>query len=302
MLKNTIKSTFTGRLMISYLHVLECYLLPKVIDDKSAILHYYRKATGKELNLDYPKSFDEKLNWYKLNDRKPLIQQCADKVGVRDYIKDAGYGHTLNEVYGVFDNVKELNIDALPDQFVIKAAHGSHMNIIVKDKSLVNWRKASLLMRSWLHQDIAWGGREWCYKDIPKRLIVEKYIETSSGPLKDYKFLCFNGEPKLLLVDCNRFQGEHYRNYYYTDWTLFPYHDDVINKPEAQIVKPQCYDEMLEMARNLAKPFQHVRVDLYDVDGKIMFGELTFFHNGGNTHFPDEANMEIGKMWELVRY
>lgn len=299
--KSTIKKSFIGRYALSEFHRLESWLVPRLVDDEAAVKRFYKKSTGKNLNLENPTSFDEKLNWYKLNDRKPLIQQCADKIDVRKYVEEKGYGYTLNDIYGIYSNIEEFDENLLPEKFVVKAAHGSHMVLIVKDKKAVNWRQQKIMMRSWLCQDIAWSGREWCYKDIPKRLVAEKYVVTSNGALKDYKFFCFNGEPKLLFVDVNRFDGDHFRNYYYTDWTFFPYHDDVMYKPDAVIEKPACYDEMLEMAKVLSQPFQQVRVDLYDVDGKIMFGELTFFHNGGITHFPEEASDEIGKMWKLVK-
>ena len=160
MVQKLLKKTFLGSLALSELHVLECFIMPRLISDERCIRRYYKKYSGKEPDLKNPVTFSEKLNWYKLNHRSGLMEKCADKVEVRDYVKEKGYGDTLNDIIGVYDNVRDIDIGKLPERFVLKAAHGSHMNIIVKDnKNEINWRRQRLMMRSWLRQDIYWPGR-----------------------------------------------------------------------------------------------------------------------------------------------
>lgn len=297
------KRSFWVSYLISELHCIECRLIPALIDDETAVKRYYKKKAGKDIDLDNPKTFSEKINWYKLNDRNPLMAKCADKIGVRDYITEKGYGNCLNEIYGIYDKVSDIDLDKLPDSFVLKAAHGSHMNIIVKDKSEINWHQAKMMMSSWLRQNIYWSGREWVYKDIPKRIVAEKYLEDEHGELRDYKFFCFNGIPQRLEYDIGRFKGEQYRNWYNIDKTLI-YADD--GTPYLETEYPTFTDEQFEqmksIAADLSSEFQHVRVDFYIVHGKIYIGELTFFDGGGSTIFtPDEWNYKFSEDWTIVK-
>lgn len=299
-LKDKIRSNFVGKYAISLLHEVECAVLPKIINDEKAIKRYYKKCKRKELNLDNPKTFSEKLNWYKLYDHNPLMVKCADKYAVREYIKEQGCEYLLNELYGVYDSVNQIDISQLPNQFVLKAAHGSHMNIIVKDKTKINWKQAKLIMASWLRQDIYWSGREWCYKDIPRRIIAEKYLEDKDGELKDYKIHCFNGKPYYLEYLYGRYLGNFNISFYNKNLekTNFKCHIPVGNesKPSISIKK---YKEMLKIAGILSKPFQNCRVDFYCFNDKIYFGELTFYDNGGNSTIED--SVEFAKNWELKR-
>ncbi len=300
-IKNNIKKSFLGRYLISELHCFESWLMPKIVSDEKAVLKFYKKKTGRDLNLQNPKTLSEKLNWYKLNGRIPLMQQCADKVAMRDYVTEKGYGDCLNDIHAVYKRVKDINIDDLPPKFVLKAAHGSHMNIIVTDKAKEKWTQHKMMMSTWLRQNIAWGGREWVYKDMPRRIVAEKYLEDSSGELRDYKFFCFNGKPTYMQYDSGRCHGKHLRNYYDMDMNFISVRDDVpsneANKPE---ISNEIFEKMKKMATDLAEPFQHVRVDFYLVNDKIYIGELTFFHNGGITWFdPSEYDEIFGSHWEL---
>ncbi len=302
-IKSKIKKSFLGKYFISEFHCFESWLIPKLVSDQKAVLKFYKKNTGKTLDLQNPKSLSEKLNWYKLNGRIPLMQQCADKVDMREYVTNKGYGDCLNDIHAIYNNIKDISIDALPDKFVLKAAHGSHMNIIVTDKSKENWKQHKLMMSTWLRQNIAWGGREWVYKDMPRRIIAEKYLEDASGELRDYKFFCFNGKPVYLQYDSGRYNGRHLRNYYDMDMNFIPVRDDVdsdeANRPE---ITNEIFEKMKNIATDLAEPFQHVRVDFYLVNDKIYIGELTFFHNGGITWFdPPEYDEIFGSHWELKK-
>lgn len=292
---------FLVKYLVSELHSAECRLMPKLLSDEKAVRRSYESQAGKPLDLENPQTFSEKLQWYKLRYRDPLMEQCADKIAVRDYVSACGFADSLNEIYAVYDNVKDIDLDALPPQFVLKAAHGSHMNVIVKDRSRLNWHQEKMMLRSWLRQDIAWSGREWVYKNLPKRLLAEKYLEDASGDLCDYKFFCFNGRPTYMQLEVGRFSGHHARNFYDMDWNLQPFGKDLPCDPDAKVEKPEHFEEMKKMAEKLAQPFQFVRVDLYEAQGKVYFGELTFFPAGGRPNFkPPEYDLIVGNQWELV--
>ena len=299
--KSFIKKSFLGNYLISLSHCVRCKIEPALISDEKAVKKYYKKTFGKELDLDNPTTFTEKTNWYKLNNRNPLMAKCADKVAVRDYIKEKGYGDCLNEIIGVYDRVNEIDFDSLPDQFVIKASHGSHMSYIVKDKSSFDWKNAKKMMKTWLHQNIYWSGREWVYKDIPKRIIIEKYLEDENGELRDYKFYCFNGKPDFIQYDIGRY-SHHYRNFYDLEFNALPFKNGCEQNFEIDIEKPNSLQKMITIAKVLAEPFQFARVDFYSVYNRIVFGEITFFHEGGSTPFePNEYEEIIGNKWRLVK-
>lgn len=305
-LKSKILKNYWGKLAVSYLHCAKSFLVPKLISDEKAVKKYYKKWTGKDIDLEHPQTFCEKLNWYKLYNRNPLMAKCADKVDVREYVRSKGYADTLNELYGVYDKVSEIDADALPERFVLKAAHGSHMNYIVKDKSSFDWKSAKRMMRSWLRQNIYWSGREWVYKDLPKRIIAEKYLEDESGELRDYKLFCFQGKAQAMQVDFGRYSGQHYRNFYdMTTFELF-YAYDSDRLPHLEhtegIISREQFKTLKKIAEDLAEPFEQVRVDFYLVKGKVFFGEMTFFDGGGSTIWePDKYNYIIGESWQPKR-
>lgn len=301
MIKNLIKKSFWGRYLISELHYIESKIFPIFLSDEKAVKRFYRKKTGKELNLQEPHSFAEKLNWYKLNAKNPLMQKCADKYAVREYIKECGFEDLLNELYGVYEKVEEINLNELPERFVLKAAHGSHMNIVVQDKKEVNWLHAKKLMKSWLKQDIYWSGREWVYKNMPKRIIAEKYLEDETGELRDYKFFCFNGKPEFLQFDSGRLSGTHYRNYYDMEYNLLDITDNSSKiNPSLVPTNRENFERMKEIASILAQPFQFVRTDFYVIGDKVFFGELTFFDGGGYSGFASEKDDYIfGEKWKI---
>lgn len=296
---NAIKHTFIGQYLISWLHVAECRIMPLLVDDETAVKKAFRKKMGFEPDLEHPKQYSEKLNRYKLTVRDPLMAKCADKISVRDYITEKGFGDMLNEIYGVYDRVRDIDIDALPDKFVLKAAHGSHMNVIVTDKSKINWRQQKMLMSTWLKQDIAWSGREWVYKDLPKRILAEKYLEDETGELRDYKFFCFNGKPEYMEYDVGRFKDVHYRNFYDSDMNFLELSDGCVTNPDIPLpFGRETYEEMKRIAQVLAEPFGFVRVDFYCLGGKMFIGELTFFDSGGFEAFePSEYNYIFSENW-----
>ena len=288
---------------ISRYHEVMSWLMPKLMSDEKAVIRYYQKHTeGREPDLENPKLFSEKLQWYKLYARLPLMEQCANKYTVREYIKSKGYGDLLNDIYGVYYKASEVDFDKLPNQFVLKATHGSGWNIICKDKNRLNKRRSRMMMASWLRQSMAWSGREWVYQSMPRHIIAEKYLEDETGELRDYKFYCFNGRPCFMQLEVGRGTTHNTRNFYDMDWQLMPFGKELPHNPDINVPRPMMFDDMKRIASDLCKPFQYVRVDLYQVAGKVYFGELTFFPAGGVPDFvPAEYDAIVGEMWKLEK-
>lgn len=300
MIRKMIRSNLWGLYLINQYHAIYSKINEKLFSDIEVINKWYKKHAGCLPNLENPKKFSEKQQWYKLNDRKPLQEKCADKYEVREYIKSCGYGSLLNEIYGIYEKVEDIDIDKLPKQVVLKATHGSGFNLIVKDKDNVNWKMWKRIMKSWLNQDIYWSGREWVYKNLKRRIVVEKYLEDETGELRDYKFFCFNGEPRFMQLEVGRFGKNKTRNFYDMEWKLMPFGKELPHNPDLHVEKPYAFEEMKRIAKELSKPFTFVRVDLYQVGGKVYFGELTFFPAGGAPDFvPKEYDEVVGNMWNI---
>ncbi len=299
-IKDWIRHTYFGEMMINYLHEIEGYILPKLVSDEKAVRSYCKKHFGDAADIDHPIKFYEKLNWYKLHGRNPLMQKCANKVTMHEYVTEKGYGEYLNEYYGVYTRAEDVNPDSLPDRFVLKASHGTHMQIIVKDKSAVNWKHARKLMKSWLNQDIYWRGREWVYKDMPRHIVAEKYLEDENGELRDYKFFCFHGRPYYMQYDIGRFCGKQYRNYYDLHKNPLDLTDGVPRNDQVPFpLSDGIFYEMIKMAEDLSAPFQHIRIDFYYAENRIYIGEMTFFDGGGSTSFePNEWNIRFSEAWK----
>ncbi len=248
-----------------------------------------------------PRTFDEKLQWYKLYYRLPIMSRLADKYEARSYVAEKGFAGILNELYGVYSSLDEIDPSRLPDRFVIKATHGSSMNIICKDKSSLDWADCRKKMNGWLKTNYYYLGREWAYKNIPPRLICEKYLENhEAGELIDYKFFCYGGKPEVLFVCTRRFSAEGVRyDAFDMNWRGLPIGK---GKPQSNtpIQKPANFDGMVEIAARLSSGFPYVRVDLYSVEGKVFFGELTFYPDSGLSPFsPDEYNYFFGDLFGL---
>lgn len=266
----------------------------KKYNNFQAINRLYFSKVGKYPNLENPVLFSEKMQWLKLYYYNSNMEVSADKYKVRAYLKQKGYAHLLNKLIQVYDNVDDINLKKLPNKFVLKASHGSGWNLIVQDKNKINWYIWRLILKSWLKHNIFWNGREWVYKNIKPRLVCEQYLEDESGTLMDYKFHCFNGEPKFIQANNGRGQKVHAQNFYNLKWELQPYGKDLTPLPEVNIPKPQKVDEMINIAKDLSIDFPYVRVDFYEVNKKIIFGELTFFPASG---MPDFKPSKYDKIW-----
>lgn len=275
--------------------------LKKLLPTKIFLKWQYYIKTGQKLNLKNPRGFNEKLNWLKVNCRDSSFKKLVDKYEVRDYIKDKVGDQHLNELYGVFNNPDEIPLGELPDQFVLKGTHGSGMVIICDDKHQLDWYKAKRKMESWLEIDWYQHSREWVYKGVKPRIICEKSLLNEKGhrPI-DYRFFCFNGVPKFVEIGVIRNDTECW-NFYDLDWNLIPLeHEDP--GISVELSAPDNFSQLLNLARVLSQDFIFVRVDLYSLDSKAIFGELTFFPDKGLLLFkPDKYEKLFGDYLELPR-
>ncbi|MBN2774037.1 MAG: hypothetical protein JXR31_07290 [Prolixibacteraceae bacterium] len=274
-------------------------------ENKQSIRINYKNATGNELNLEYPKRFTEKLQWLKLHYRNQQMRICADKYAVREYVKENGFEHTLNKIYAVYNNPEEIKFDELPDRFVLKTSHSSGWNIICtnKKKLIKNWFWWKKIVNIWLREDYSNYYREWHYKNIQPRIICERYLGDEINGLNDYKFFCFNGSVKLVELDIKRYTN-HIQIFYDNNWNHIPlsfqFSDvrivDVEDNFDHGKHKPHNFEEMIKMSQVLSKGFPHCRVDLYEWEDKIYFGEMTFFHGSGYFRMtPDEYDVKMGE-------
>lgn len=251
---------------------------------------FYKRRFGKKCDLKNPKSLNEKELWLKLNTyyNHPLVTECVDKYLVRNYVKRAGCGEILNELLGVWDNADEIDFDKLPEQFVLKGNHGCGYNIIVRDKSTLDIEETRKQLTIWMKEDFWKLYAETQYKFIEKKIIAEKFLENKNNPeswIEDYKFFCVNGIPECVMI-CTERETGHPKFYYFDrDLNYHPeyYYVEGVNElpPPPNISFPKNLDKMFEYAERLSKPFPFVRVDLYSINEKIIFGELTFLSSGG---------------------
>ncbi len=282
-IKNGIKKKLfqsaDGRILFFQIRRIREKISEVLYSDYRCLNRLYRQRFGRNLNLAEPTSYTEKLQWLKLFYRHPDMPRCSDKYEVHNYLKELGYAELSNELLGVYDDANKIDFEALPKKFVAKANHGSSWNLICKDKSEYNWKDEAKVMNMWLKLDLSVFGREWNYHEIKPRIVVEKFIEHE--PLNDYKFMCFNGEPLYMQLN-NDFEGKHYVDFYdLSTWTRLPFTYGVYRRSNRDVDKPPMFDRMMELARELSKPFPFVRVDFYNYDDVILLGELTFFPGGG---------------------
>lgn len=272
--------------------------IKKLLSDKLYLSIKYRTHFGHWMDWNNPQTYNEKLQWLKLYDRNPAYIPMADKYEVKELVaKKIGREHVI-PTYGVWDNFDEIDFSKLPDQFVLKCTHDSGSIVICKNKSSFDVESARTIINRGLKSDPYTCGREWVYKDIKPRIIAEKFIKPSEGEdLKDYKFFCFDGEPKMLFVASDRFSKDIETSFDYFDMDFN--HLDVRNgHPNCAhpVSKPETFDKMKQLASKLSQGIPHVRVDFYDVDGDVLFGEFTFYHLGGAMNFePGEWDLKFGQ-------
>lgn len=250
------------------------------MSDEAYLRKMYRARMGRPLNLDNPQLFSEKLQWLKLHDRNPLYTQLVDKYRVREYIAEKLGEEYLIPLLGVWEDPDDIDFDALPDQFVLKCNHNSGTGMcICQDKSKLDYDAVRKELRKGLQEDFFLRAREWPYKNVPRKVVGEAYLTNNSGTdeLTDYKFFCFQGEMKCFKVDFDRFL-EHRANWYDRDGTLLPFGEESCPPCyEKHIILPETLTRMIDLAQTLSKALPFARVDLYSVDDRIYFGELTLF-------------------------
>lgn len=307
-LKNTLKKTFLYKLLLKYrkgnLYFKEYNKRKKIVENKSpeALIRYVwnKRRRGFPLNLENPKSYQEKMQWLKLNWHTELAIQCASKYLVRQYVRDKGFGFLLNDLYGAYKTPEEIDFSKLPDKFVLKTSHDSAHVIICKDKSKLNVIRIKRNLRKWLNVDYQFMSGEWCYAG-EKYIICEKYLENNEKDgLIDFKLLCFNGKFEYLFVTHERYSGNKQRVWYDKEWNSLGIKVNDGSKSEKIIEKPSNFDEMIKYAEILSKPFPFVRVDFYNLNNKIIFGELTFASDSGfNSYYPTEFEFKLGNKLKL---
>ena len=271
--------------------------------DEQYIKLVYHLAFRRPIHLDAPKALTEKINWYKLYYRDPLMKRCADKYEVRSYIEEVLGENTpyLNKCYGIWENADDIDFSSLPNQFVLKPTNGSGDIFICYDKESLDVELAIKTVTQYSKRHFSSKTREWAYYDLPYRIIAERLIQSSDEyQIKDYKFFCFYGEPQFLFAASER-GTEHLKfDFFDMGWNWIP----VTNEHEhnMDLPCPERFEEMKELCRKLSKDFPHVRVDLYEEEGRVYFGELTFYHFGGFTRFrPDEWDFKFGEYFDLSK-
>lgn len=266
--------------------------------DKQYLSVMYRGLMGKKLNVIKPATFNEKLQWLKLHDRKPEYTTMVDKYAVKKYVEQIlGGGEYIIPTLGVWNEFDDIDFSTLPDCFVLKCTHDSGGIAICKDKEQFDYSDArNRIIRS-LKCNYYSHGREWPYKDVPPQVIAEEYLGDS---LNDYKFFCFNGKVKCFKIDFDRFTN-HHANYYDCNGDILPFGEaDYIPIPEKKIEMPKKLGLMIELAEKLASKLLFLRVDFYEVNGKVYFGELTFYPASGMGRFvPESWDTELGKWLKL---
>ena len=275
--------------------------LLKLLPDYIFLQIKYRYKFNKKLDLKKPQTFNEKLQWLKLYDRNPEYTKMVDKYEAKKYVANIIGEEYIIPTLGVYDKFEDINFATLPNQFVIKCTHDSGGLVICKDKTSFNIKEARKKINISLRNTYYNYGREWPYKNVKPRIIIEKYmVDESKKELKDYKFFCFNGEPKLLFVAKDRPFATKF-NYYDMNFKKLPFKQHYENFND-YIEKPKGFEKMIELSKKLSKDIPHVRVDFYDINGKVYFGELTFYHFSGFEKFePEEWDKILGDMLELPK-
>lgn len=275
----------------------------KFISDELCLKILYHYYFDEKLDLNNPITYNQKLQWLKLNDRKDIYTTMVDKEAVKKYVANIIGEEFIIPTLGVWDNFDEINFRLLPNQFVLKCTHDSGSIVICRDKDKFDKEKAHKSINKGMKRNLYWSGREWPYKNVKPRIIAEKFmLDKKTEELKDYKFYCFDGKVKVVVINSDRntskkTKGDFYdRNFNYLDFQWGFEHAEV--KPG----KPELFDDMIRIAEKLSKGIPEVRIDLYYCNGKIYFGEYTFFDGSGMTRFePKEWDYKMGTFIKLPR-
>ena len=308
----------TGRLTEKYLNILNHSLmryksnefkeLKKVIKIerllryKNELMQWYTRTTGGSLNLNKPKTFNEKIQWSKIYDSTPEKTRLADKYLVRDWVAEKIGDKYLIPLLGAYDSFDEIDFEKLPNRFVIKCNHGSGWNIVVKDKRKLDLAVVKEKIDKWMATNFAFvAGCEMQYFNIPPKIIIEQYMDDGTGDLRDYKFTCFDGKPEFIWIDSER-HTKHKRNLYDLQWRQLKCKVNLSYDTFPSPDKPECLDEMVELAKRLSAGFNYVRVDFYIINNRIYFGEMTFTSSSGTEIiWPSSFEKHLSKLFRLPK-
>lgn len=269
------------------------------ISDELYLKILYKKMFRKELNLENPKTFNEKLQWLKLYDRKDIYTTMVDKFKVKEYVSNIIGREYIIPTLGIYDKFEDIDFRKLPKEFVMKCTHDSNSTIICKDKTTFNIVEAKKKMNKLLKRNYYYGGREWPYKNIKPRIIIEEYIKDKE--LKDYKIMCFNNKAKFIFVCSNRNTDDGLNiDVFDIEWNKMPFGRKAHPNSKIHIKKPDNFSEMIQLAEKLSNDVPFIRVDFYETNGKTYFGELTFYPAGGFEKFePEFWDEKLGNLLKL---
>lgn len=282
---------------IKYLFIKFLYTISPIFPDKLYLKLLFPLRTGYKLNLKNPQTYNEKLQWMKLNYRNDLYPKLVDKYEFKEYARKIVGNKYIIKTYGVWNSFDEIGFDALPEQFVLKTTHDQGGVVVCKNKSEFDIEKAKQKLNKHLkRRNLYYLMREWPYKYVKPRILAEELlIENDDIGLKDYKFYCFHGEPKILYISYGRQGSETYLDYYDIEFNKLDIKRPKYIQPKEIMKKPENYDEMLNLAKLLSKDEPHVRVDFYNINNQIKLGEFTLFQGGGMMPFyPKEWDFRMG--------
>ena len=269
--------------IMSWIQATESFFNQRIIPDKLYLSLVYKTKTGYKINWQNPNTLNEKLQWLKLYDRRPEYTIYVDKYKVRDYIAKTIGDEFLIPLLGVWNNPDEIDFNKLPNQFVLKCNHDSGKLCICKDKSSFDFKAAKVKLRNSIKKDYYIKNREWPYKNVPRKIIAEKMITNKDGsPLVDYKFYCYGGKPRYFMYSLG--EADHKVRNHKFDMNLNSIDHLFKNKPtidKESIVLPNNIKKMIEIVEKLCIGFPHIRIDLYNIDEQIYFGEMTLFSGSG---------------------
>ena len=276
--------------------------LLRFVPDKPMLRLQYRVKFGRKLNLKSPERFTEKIQWYKLNYKNPLMPRCSDKYMVREYVRSKGLGHILTDLYDVFECPEDIRLDQLPEKFVLKLSNGSGTNLLCTDKSQLAESEVIREFQKFVFKVKANLGREWPYMEAKPRIIAEQLLEDEAhinNAVNDYKIFCYDGKPEYIICISDRYSDRCNHLVYDTEWNKIRVASEGARLDE-DAPKPENLQEMLEVAAKLSEDFPFTRIDLYSLENRIYFGEITFYPWSGYMEFePEEFDYVLGEKFTL---
>lgn len=273
------------------------------LSDEKYLKQKYKKIFGKELNLENPQTFNEKLQWLKLYNRNPEYTKMVDKYEVKKYVASIIGEEHIVPTYGVWNKFSEIDFESLPNQFVLKTTHDSGGVVICKDKAKFDYKAAKKKLTKSLKRNFYWLGREWPYKNVKPRIIAEKYLEDDGDALTDYKFMCSYGNVECVFTVTHRERGKNMNVTFFTsDWIRLPF-ERQYTQDEEYIEKPINFNLMKELSERLSKSMSFLRTDFYEYQNRLFLGELTFYPGSGWEKFkPEEWDYKLGEMIKLNKF